>query len=133
MRTLLALPVLALAAFALPGAGCNSYDPSLSSRPFLCGPNQSCPGGYTPVSSGPQCVCTQPSGGGGGCEDRLEPNDLTSEATSTPVGSGAASVTFNELAICEGGDIDTFAFRTTETIGATATVTFDPWPARQRP
>lgn len=132
MRTLLTsfgfAGFFGLAGLALT-TGCSPYDPDLGSRPFLCGPSDNqCPDGYQAVQSGGGCVCTAPSGGGGGgCEDQFEPNELTTTATSTPVGNGAGSVVFEDLAICPATDVDTFAFRTiANNTGAVATATFDP-------
>lgn len=40
-------------------AGCSPYDPSLPSRPFLCGTSEPrCPDGYACIADGDRMVCS---------------------------------------------------------------------------
>ncbi len=100
-------------------AACSPYDPTLAQEPFTCGLTPPvCPDGYSCVAdmSGKNlCVSndhegTTADGGSFVCADDhlLEPNNDITTAFQTPVASSRPSISFNGLAICPAGDIDTY-------------------------
>jgi hypothetical protein len=107
-------------------AACTPYDPDLGSAPFLCGPmDQSprCPDNYACVMQGATEYCVK-SGGSvpvdsrpANCADdsQLEPNDSITSAFQTPVATQKNTLTFAGLAICPGGDKDTYSITITAT------------------
>ena len=121
---------------ALLGSACGSYSPELGSAPFACGSgangNPTCPDGYVCVTAGSATpVCSNggelPDAGSGACQNdsALEPNNTYQTAhlfNSVPM----AGLKLAGLAICPAGDVDTYAFMTTQgqTIGAA--LTYDP-------
>lgn len=104
---------------------CNAYDPDLGDRPFRCGTDDPpCPDGYRCMEYSPsERICEREEGvgpdasaGGDGddfqCNDdsSIEPNDMTSNAWTTPIPANAASVSLVQLAICPAGDKDLYRF-----------------------
>jgi hypothetical protein len=114
MRSLL---LLALPAFVL---ACTPYDPDLGPTPFRCGMSDpKCPDGYT---CNTENVCSKDSGDPGSpdandnnfqCADdhTVEPNNSTSNATTTPIPDVNTCVSEVGLAICPDSDLDLFRFR----------------------
>jgi hypothetical protein len=115
--------VLVLAGGAAAFGACDAYAPDLGDKPFLCEPAGSgakrCPDGYDAVDVGPPNVCEcQKAGGTGpspdanvsGCNDdsQYEPNNDVGKATATPIGTGATTAEFDNMAICPAADVDVF-------------------------
>jgi hypothetical protein len=114
------------------GAACTAYDPTLPASPFLCGAaDPKCPDGYTctgmDAMNRPTCV----SGDGGGvtvdahtsgfqCADDsaiegANRNDDVGHAWQTPINeSGKTTFPLAGLAICPGGDKDTYEVNITQ-------------------
>jgi hypothetical protein len=99
--------VLLLAALA----ACDGYDEDLGPTPFLCGPEDACPSGYTctddPANDRKVCVGDGDSiNGNFECNDdsAFEPNDMLAMAEPTD-----ATKSFDRLSICPVGDRDLFA------------------------
>jgi len=119
MRSL-ALLFLALGA-------CSPYSPDLGAAPFLCGSGAPlCPDGYACQSpqggsgTGSDGVCVKtggvvpPDSNPTNCADdsSLEPNDSIAMAWVTPVDT-RKNFPLSSLAICPGGDKDTFSMQIT--------------------
>lgn len=90
---------------------CNAYDTDLGPTPFLCGPNQLCPMGYTCLEDNGKEVCFSDGegGGSGACtNDAVEPNDTLAMATTTPLDT-MKTYSLDNLSICPAGDKDHYA------------------------
>ncbi len=105
-------PVFVLAALL---AACDGYDEDLGPAPFLCGPDDACPSGYTcmddPANGRKVCVGSDDSiSGDFNCNDdgQYEPNDMLAMAQMTPV-DAMKTFSLDGLAICPAGDKDTYA------------------------
>jgi hypothetical protein len=119
MRTLSTSPVIG-AALAVFGA-CTPFSPDLGPAPFLCGPADQeprCPDGYTCMDNGNGVeACLAPGGtipidaNNLNCanDSNLEPNDSITQAWVTPVDTMTKSFPMSGLAICPGGDKDTYS------------------------
>jgi hypothetical protein len=135
MRSLLLTTLLAAAT-----AACNPYDPDLGAAPFRCGADDLCPDGYSCVVHSPAEKICERSGDPGGDDDgdgpdasqgvqcnddsAIEPNDMTSNATTTPIPNLQMDVSYTELAICPDTDKDVFRFGVSATdANVRATVT----------
>lgn len=116
-------------------AACSPYNPDLGDKPFLCGSSEPrCPEGYTAVDvTAVRCECvsevTQGGGGGEACDnfnpDALEPNDGTSSATPTAIGS-STTTSYQGVAVCPGTDQDVYVMdinKTSTAIKAEVTYT----------
>jgi len=110
-----ALPLLGLLA-------CNPYNPDLGDHPFKCGTDDpKCPDGYScdpdtnfcerggtsapdaAISDGEPFVCND--------DHTIEPNDMISNATTTPIPDAKDCVEYVSLAICPDTDKDLYRFR----------------------
>jgi hypothetical protein len=121
MRSLLITTLVAAAT-----AACNPYDPDLGAAPFRCGADDACPDGYSCVEHSPSEKICEREGDPGGDDDgdgpdasqgvqcnddsAIEPNDMTSNATTTPIPNLQMDVSYTELAICPDADKDVFRF-----------------------
>jgi len=113
---------------AVAAVACDPFAPDLGDTPYRCGTDSdnkpTCPDGYEPVDVGQPtiCECRVPGTNGNGpdaapsgcANDPTEPNDQIADARSTPVGTAAMTVEFNNQDICTAADIDTFSFNTTQ-------------------
>ena len=108
-------------------AACSPYSPDLGAAPFLCGSGTPlCPDGYACQSpqggsgTGSDGVCVKtggvvpPDSNPTNCADdsSLEPNDSIAMAWVTPVDT-RKNFPLSSLAICPGGDKDTFSMQIT--------------------
>jgi hypothetical protein len=101
-------------------AACSPYDPDLGATPYLCATEEPrCPDDYTCMDDGLRPVCvrsggTAPDGrpdqSGFACaaDGLLEPNDATSQAYQTDVGTSVPMRVFGPISICPEGDRDHF-------------------------
>jgi hypothetical protein len=95
-------------------AACNAYDKDLGPSPYLCGDDEPrCPEGYAcaldPATGADVCIAADDSVGDVDCNDdsQYEPNNMLTEAKSTPVDT-MKSYTIDNLAVCPSGDKDLF-------------------------
>jgi hypothetical protein len=117
---------------------CDPYAPDLSDKPFSCvAPDNDCPEGYAPDTSGGGCVCVRDGAGGGddkpdaasaSCtiDQNLEPNDSLTGPFATPVGNGAQTAMFDAV-VCTQADVDLYSFVSSKPMAKmVASAQFDP-------
>lgn len=127
MNTLPRILPVAVAALL---CACSPYSPNLGDRPFRCGTDEPrCPDGYECVEVTPtDNFCERNAATGGAdagidgavladarpfqCNDdsEIEPNDTTTQATTTPIPAISDSYSLVGLAICPDTDLDLFRF-----------------------
>lgn len=125
-RTLtLALATAAATAASL--GACSPYDPDLGDTPYLCAAQEPrCPDDYQcveepgarplcvrPGASLPDAAIDGPSGFQCAVDGMLEPNDSTSQAFQTDVGTGAQLRVFGPVSICPELDRDYYQINIT--------------------